>query len=307
MTITTIVLLLLATLTMIVVGIGVLLGERERRRTMRFVIAESGQSRLRRLRRSVEQRVTHTPLGRRLRRQLDRADVPWPVADTLLGYGALLAVALITAYRVGGPILTVLAAGLLYIGTRTLVSYREERRFARFVDQLPDLARLLANAASAGLSLRAALAVAAQESQEPTRGELEKVNEELALGVTIDEALTRMGDRLPSRELAVLVNTLVIQSRSGGRIVTALTSITEALEIRRDLRREVNTLMAGSKATVIAVAFLGAMMVWLVHSTLEGGLRGLLATPLGVVVFVVSLALFSFGMILIRRATKVEI
>jgi tight adherence protein B len=116
-----------------------------------------------------------------------------------------------------------------------------------------------------------------------------------------------MGRRLPSRELAVLVNVLVIQARAGGRIVTALRGITEALETRRDLRREVATLIAGSKATVYAVSLLGAGMVLLVHNSVDGGLRALLANPIGLVIFVVSLSMFIVGMLLIRRASRVEV
>ena len=110
-----------------------------------------------------------------------------------------------------------------------------------------------------------------------------------------------------SRELAVLVNVLVIQSRAGGRIVTALHGITEALEVRRDLRREVATLIAGSKATVFAVSCLGGLMVLLVHQSVKGGLRTLLADPIGLTIFLVSLALFLAGMVAIRRATRVEV
>ena len=188
-------------------------------------------------------------------------------------------VAAMFSFNIGGPVLLLVVMGLLFTSSRSWFRRREEKRHARFVEQLPELARLLANATSAGLSLRASLAVAAQESVEPTRGELQRVVEELSVGSSVETALERMGERLPSRELAVLVNVLVIQSRAGGRIVTALQGITEALETRRDLRREVNTLLAGSKATVMAVAFLGGLMVLLVHNSVDGGLRGLLGQP----------------------------
>lgn len=307
MSIPSIILLLLATLTFFVVGAGVLARERDRRGALAFAIERDRPSAFRRFRDFFERRLRRTRSGRWLRRKLDQADVSWTVVDVVfvaLAAGLLVGV---VSYQVGGPVLALVVLVLLFLGVRAWLSRREEARFAAFINQLPDLARLLANAASAGLSLRGALLVAAQEMQEPTKGELEKVNEELAVGSSLDDALTRMGERLPSRELAVLVNVLVIQTRAGGRIVTALQGITEALIIRRDLRREVATLMAGSKATVFAVSGLGVLMVYLVHTAVEGGLRALLSDPIGIAIFVVSLGLYVFGLYLVRRAMKVEI
>lgn len=307
MTIPWILLILLGTLTLALVGVGVLAGEQDRRRTLAFALAPEETSALARLRRTVERRVAHTRQGRRLRRSLDSADLTWPVADTVIvGTAVTLALAVVS-YRIGGPVLFVIAMVLAWFGARSWFRRRAEARFAKFLDQLPDLARLLANSASAGLSLRAGLALAAQETEEPTRSEVALVSEELSLGASMDAALTRMGERMPSKELAVLVNVLVIQARAGGKVVTALQGISEALETRRDLRREVNTLLSGSRATVMAVAGLGLLMVFVVHSAVEGGLRTLLANPIGAVIFVLSLAIFLTGMFLARRAAKVEV
>lgn len=299
--------LLLATLTFVVVGIGVLVGERTRRASLAFSVSQGRTSRLRRLRAHLERSLQRTRQGQRLRRALDNADLGWPVADTVV-VGALVTLVVAWAsFGIGGPVFSAIIVLLMGIGARALFKRREEARFAKFIDQLPDLARLLANAADAGLSLRAAISVAAQETVEPTRSELARVTEELALGSSLEAALDRMGQRLPSRELAVLVNVLVIQARAGGRIVTALRGITEALETRRDLRREVATLIAGSKATVYAVSLLGAGMVLLVHNSVDGGLRALLANPIGLAIFVVSLSMFIVGMVFIRRASAVEV
>lgn len=307
MSVPLIILLLLATLTLVVVGAGVLVGEQGRQASLVLAVVQDRDSRFKRLRAGLESRVLRNPSGRRLRWSLDNADLRWPVVDTLVGSLAAILLVSWIGFSIGGPVFTVVVVAGVLLGARSWFRRREEIRLAKFIDQLPDLARLLANAANAGLSLRAALSVAAQESVEPTKGELKRVVEELSLGSSMDDALERMGERLPSRELAVLVNVLVIQARAGGRIVTALRGITEALEIRRDLTREVATLIAGSKATVWAVSFLGAMMVLLVHNAVKGGLRALLANPIGAIIFVVSLGLFLFGIVLIRRVSKVEV
>ena len=98
---------------------------------------------------------------------------------------------------------------------------RAQRRDA-FIAQLPDLARVLSNGASAGLSLPAAVQLAARELPEPAAAEMRVVVQELRVGQPIEDALEALRDRLPSREVGVLMTTLVIQQRAGGDTVRAL-------------------------------------------------------------------------------------
>ena len=63
--------------------------------------------------------------------------------------------------------------------------------------------------------------------------------------------MENLGERLPSRELSVLVSTLAIQQRSGGDLVRALSDMAATLEARRETQREVKTLMAGATATLL--------------------------------------------------------
>ena len=70
--------------------------------------------------------------------------------------------------------------------------------------------------------------------------------------------MQNLGERMPSRELAVLVSTLAIQQRSGGDLVRALSDMAATLEARRETQREVKTLMAGATASSYVVMVIGA-------------------------------------------------
>ncbi len=56
---------------------------------------------------------------------------------------------------------------------------RLDRRREQFVAQLPEVARLLSNGASAGLSMPAAIELAAREIEAPASEELQTVIDEL--------------------------------------------------------------------------------------------------------------------------------
>ena len=159
---------------------------------------------------ALDRRLRATALGRGLAVRLETAGVERSPVVFLLVTAALALLAYVVA-RSFLPGFLALIAGAATVAGRFawLDRRREQRRFA-FVAQLPELARLLSNGAAAGLAMTQALERASRELDAPAGPELRRTVAELRLGVPLDEALDRLGRRLPSRELSVLVTTVVI-------------------------------------------------------------------------------------------------
>jgi tight adherence protein B len=205
------------------------------------------------------------------------------------------------------PTLLALAAGAG--GVRAAwgwVQRKQAQRTDRFVAQLPELARVLSNAASAGLAIRTALERAGHELDDPAGAEMRLTSEELRIGQSVEGALANLERRLPSREVGVLASTIVIQQRAGGSLVKALRSMAETLEGRKDLRREIRTVMAGSVFTGYLVAGMGVGTVILVNAIKPGALDKLTSSIIGQVVLAVVAGLYFLGFVLIRLTTRIE-
>jgi hypothetical protein len=133
------------------------------------------------------------------------------------------------------------------------------------------------------------------------------VSEQLRIGASVDDALETLKRRLPSRELAVLVSTLVIQQRTGGDVVTALRDMAETLETRKDLRREVRTMLASAIHTGYVTGGLGLLLI-LLANLLQPGMIDLMARrPLGQVALATSAGLYVLGWTMARRMTDIDV
>ena len=143
---------------------------------------------------------------------------------------------------------------VIVVAARSWGERRRRQRREAFIGQLPDLARVLSNGASAGLSLAGSIELAAREMPEPAAAEMRTVVEQMRVGQPLDAALEALRERLPSREVSVLMSTLVIQHRAGGDTVPALAELSTTLDARKDLLREVRTLMSGAVFNSWAVA-----------------------------------------------------
>jgi tight adherence protein B len=278
----------------------------ERRRIVSSIVGEDdvgrAVSRLNRLDRALHR----TRFGRRLERELMLAGVSRSPALVLVFGVVVAAVTAVALWTLLAPAFGVLGVGAGALAVRAYLRRERTRRLEAFVAQLPELARVLANATNAGLSIQTAIGVAAEELDDPSRAELRRVATRISFGAGLEEALQELHERLPSREIAVLTSTLVVSARSGGSLVTALRDIADTLEARKETRREIRTTLAQSLATGYLVIAMGFGLLLLLNVMAPGTVQTMTMSPAGQVTLIVSGSLFAGGFLLIRRMTRID-
>ncbi|MEU6087781.1 type II secretion system F family protein [Streptomyces sp. NPDC047085] len=257
--------------------------------------------------RGLDRRLRRTALGRRLELRLAATGLDVTPGEffayMLATVAALWLIGQATLAPFFGPL-----AGLLGVGAAVqFLNWQRQKRIERFINQLPELARILANATQAGLALRTAIGMAAEELEAPAGEELAKVADQLAIGQSMEDALGELADRLPSRELVVLVTTLVLSNRAGGQVVSALRNLTETLEERKETRREIRTQLSQVTMTSYAVPVLGVGALFLMNGVKDGALDRMTGSPVGQACVIIAFALYAVGFVLIRRMSRIDV
>jgi tight adherence protein B len=221
------------------------------------------------------------------------------VGGLVLGFVLMLLTPPIVAFVLGYAFI----AG----GLRWWVERQRAKRRDAFMDQLPELARMLSNGTQAGLSIAGAVQMAARELDDPASAEMAAVVQEMRLGQPLDRALERLQQRLPSREVAVLMTTIIIQQRAGGDTVRALQELSGTLEARKDLIREIRTVLSGSVFTSYIVAGIGIGTIVLMNVFTPGVMREMTSSLPGLLALGVAGTLWTVAFVLIRATTKVDV
>ncbi len=262
----------------------------------------------RRLLAGVDRRLAGTGVGERLARWLRSAGVPFSALDYLIGLvvGSLL-IWVIGRTFMGGTAALLVGVAVVIGGTRFYVERRRAQRRDAFIGQLPELSRVLANGTQAGLAMAGAVQLAARELDDPAGEEMRGVLEELRVGRALDESLESLRDRLPSREVGVLMTTIIIQQRAGGDTVRALQELGATLEARKDLLREIKTLLSGSVYTSYVVAAIGIGAILMTNIISPGVMREMTSTALGLISLAIAGILWGIAFVLIRQTTKIEV
>ena len=301
--------IILAVLVAVLAGVILLLvGIRElgsvaarRRALVTSVVDETGGARFA----AWDRRFRATRLGRWVVSQLllagEERRSPLLVASIAAGGGVavgwLLAVGL-------APVFGLLGLAAMFYGMRAWLARAKDRRNEAFIAQMPELARVLSNATSAGLSIASAITVAGHELSEPAGPELARVSSRMRFGDSLETAMAELETRLPSREVSVLVSTLLVSARSGGSLVSALRDIADTLDQRKEIRREVRTTLAQSTSTGYLVIAMGFGLLFLLNLIQPGTVSAMTQSWVGRAALVVGSSLFVLGFLTIRRMTR---
>lgn len=260
-----------------------------------------------RLHERLNDRIVRTQRGTDLAGRLRSAGYERNAAQFLLMVTALCAGTFLILSLLFPWLIAAVGALMAWWACFAWLGRKLDKRGEEFINQLPEVARLLSGGASAGLSIPAAIELTVREIDPPARHELQTVVDELSLGRPLADTLERLSRRLPSREVAVLMNTLIVQQRAGGDAVSALRELAGTLDTRRETNREVRTLMAGAIYTAYIVPCMGLFSLLLLNTINSRTLARMTSTGIGIAALVVAGIIYGIAFIAIRRVTRIEV
>lgn len=254
----------------------------------------------------MSRRFNQTAFGRYLERDLVLAGVSYP---PILVFSTLVALTIAIPYVLSQLLAPAFGVFGLFGGfliLRAWLRRARERRRERFVSQIPELARVLSNATNAGLSITTAWVVAETEMAEPAKSEIQRLNSAVRFGSSLEGAMLQLNDRLPAREVRVLMSTLVVSAKSGGSLVKALRDISLTLDDRKEVRREVRTTLAQARATSTLVAVMAVAMLFMLNAIQPGTVEKMTQNLIGQIALVVAFSLIAAGVLIVRRMTRTD-
>ena len=121
---------------------------------------------------------------------------------------------------------------------------KRSRRLKAFGSGLADTLQLMSGSLSAGLSLAQSIDTIVREGTEPIASEFRRVVIESRLGVTLEDSLEGVAERMQSRDFEWVVMAIRIQREVGGNLAELLLTVAATLREREYLRRHVHALSA---------------------------------------------------------------
>ena len=252
------------------------------------------------LRRSVQGKPT-------LAEDLGRAGLNiTPAEYLLLRIGATALGILLGLFRFGISIGPIILGAVGFIIPPLVVNYLQRRRRDLFNAQLAGMVQLLSNSLKTGYAIDRALETVAAKSPPPVSTEFERVTTEIALGTSVEDALSSLLLRIDSPDLEFIVTAILLHVRVGGNLAEVLDTISDTLRDRLQTKRDMAVLTAQSRASATIITGLPILLALGLYVFVPGYFAPMTTTVIGYILLGVAGFLILVGNLLITRMTALE-
>lgn len=152
---------------------------------------------------------------------------------------------------------SVLAGVVGFLGfPRWFLNFLRRRRQNIFLHDFADAIDVMVRGLKAGLPVSDAMKIIAAESGPPVGPEFLEVVEGQRVGITIDQGIERMFERMPLSEVNFLGIVMSIQAKTGGNLSEALGNLSKVLRDRKKMKAKIRAVSQEAKSSA---AIIGAL------------------------------------------------
>lgn len=201
--------------------------------------------------------------------------------------------------------LAALVAGPLI--TRAIVNHRFRRECHLFATQLAAHLQEMGGAIRAGHSLLSSIAVMVESASEPTAREFGRVIADEQLGVSLQDALRAVAQRMRARDMEQVALVAELHSRTGGNMAEVLDRVAEGVRDRAELNGELRALTAQARVSRTIVSSLPVLLLALIYLFNPSYLKPLTSTTVGSFLLVLGASMIAAGCYVMTRITRIEV
>ena len=257
---------------------------------------------------AVERLLLGIPRISRLDRLLVQSGLEWTVARLLMMsllfgatvYVALFLVRVLPLVQLGVAI----AAAFLPFA---YVQWKRSRRLRRMEQQLPDTLDLIGRAMRAGHALPSGLHMVGQEMVDPIAKEFRTTNDEINFGVSMQQALTNLSERVPITDVRYFVVAVLVQREAGGNLTEVLDNLSKLIRSRLKFHARIKVLTTEGRMSAWVLGLLPFALAFLLNFANHDFIAVLWTDPAGIKITNIVLGMMAVGAIWLYKLIQIRV
>jgi len=205
----------------------------------------------------------------------------------LFGLNILIAVGAAVVFGLGLP--------------RWVVGFLGKRRMKKFSSHFADAVDVIVRGIKSGLPVHDCFKIIARESPAPLGGEFQMLVEGLGVGLTLQQALEKMYERMPTPELKFFAIVIGIQQKTGGNLAEALGNLSTVLRARKMMGEKIKALSSEATASAGIIGSLPPAVMILVSITTPAYMGKLFTEPRGQFMLLIAVMMMALGVFVMKR------
>ena len=224
-----------------------------------------------------------------------------------LNIGAFFFVPVVVWVVTLNPILVVISLAFPIIAPKLIVNFIRKRRLEKFRYQFPDALVMISSSMRAGASLSVALENLVRESKPPLNQEFALMLRNQRLGVSFDDALVKMEERIPLQEFSLFSAGTRISREVGGNLADMLDALADTLFKTLQTEGKIKSLTSQGKMQGVVMAGLPLLLMFALNILEPVAMHPLFHSLLGWGVLTLIAVMEFMGYMFIRKITDIDV
>ena len=180
------------------------------------------------------------------------------------------------------------------------------KRRDAFTQQLSEVMVVIGNCLKGGFSFQQAMESVATEMLPPISTEFEHALREMRLGVSMEEALTHMSNRIQNPDLEIFVSAVITSAKVGSNLSEILDTISATIKDRIRIKQEVRVLTAQGRISGIIIGLLPVFLLVVLMIMNPVYFGTFFHSSLGRIMLGASIILEFIGFTIIKKITNIS-
>lgn len=181
------------------------------------------------------------------------------------------------------------------------LGFLRRRRQNVFLNDFADAIDVMVRGLKAGLPVSDAMKVIAAESGPPVGPEFLEVVEGQRVGITIDQGVERMFERVPLAEVNFLGIVMGIQIKTGGNLSEALNNLSKVLRDRKKMKAKIRAVSQEAKSSAAIIGSLPFVIMGAMTMLNPAYLNPLFNTSFGNMLLIACGTWMTIGVLVMRK------
>ena len=182
-----------------------------------------------------------------------------------------------------------------------------KRRIKKFTEEFPNAVDIIVRGIKSGLPVHDCLQLISRECAETVAVEFRRLVEGLAVGVSLDQALDKMFERMSTPEVRFFSIVMAIQQKTGGNLAEALSGLSSVLRARKLMREKIKAMSGEAVASATIIGSLPPGIMLLVSITAPAYIAPLFKDPRGHLMLLGGAMWMAAGVFTMRRMIAFKI
>jgi len=243
-----------------------------------------------------------------LDRFLLQSGLEWTVAGFLSASLLIGITAYIVLVLANVPYLVHLAVGLAAVLLPVAyVQWKRSGRLRKMEQQLPDALDLIGRAMRAGHALPSGLYMVGQEMADPIGKEFRITNDEINFGVSMQQALMNLSERVPISDVRFFVVAVLVQREAGGNLTEVLDNLSKLIRSRLKFHARIRVLTTEGRMSAWVLGLLPFALAGLLNFVNHDFISVLWTDPAGITITKLVVGTMAVGAVWLYKIIQIRV